>query len=312
VDDAGAGCFGQIGALCRERGLVVLLGILAMAAATSSVYGGVVWSVGHLKSTGMDPVTADLVGSLAHMVQFIVTPLAAHLSDRIGVAWVMIFGAALVAMLAIPINTRLVTNPGDLGAAVLGISVGYGVTSSVAMASTIPFFTGFFPTQSRAIGFSLTFNVAVSYFGGFSSMVLQALSEVSPDGPGLYMAGLGLMSLSALVALVYLRSRGVIQITYIRDEPFCLMPSCISGGTAKQGFAGGGRLRTSSAHSEGSEDLAKGSPESPLPRLHARHCKHGQHRLPDEGDADTAGEAGAKVPPPAAAAVGHAEEPWSP
>jgi len=204
----------------HERAIIAVLGTCSIAALATCFFGGIIWNVGHAKLHGLSTGTADLIGVLTHIVQAIVMVISANLADRIGPATIMMAGAALIMVAGIPLNFALARNEGDPLVAVLCISLGYGIVSAVALATSYSFFSGLFSTSFRASGFALTFNLGMSYFGGFAPLISQALIERSTLAPGIYLSATGLLSLLSLSTFVYLRSTGVIEISHVQAEPF--------------------------------------------------------------------------------------------
>ena len=62
-------------------------------------------------------------------------------------------------------------------------------------------FVEMFPTEDRLTGYSLAFNIGLGLVGGTAPMIATWLIETTgmPAAPGLYLAGLSLVSVGALV-----------------------------------------------------------------------------------------------------------------
>merc|ERR1712039_682740 len=94
---------------------------------------------------------------------------------------------------------------------VICLSVVFGVAQGAAVAQTYNFCTRLFPTHARALGFGLTYNIAMAYVGGTAALVAQALDGVSPIAPGVYVSALALFSLLAVLWGLRLRMAGRLQ-----------------------------------------------------------------------------------------------------
>merc|ERR1719210_1741819 len=79
------------------------------------------------------------------------------------------------------------------------LGIVWGSVVGIAGSHMYVFTSDLFPTQQRALGFGLSFNLAFAFLGGTASLVDVTLVRLAPDvGPGLYWS---LVSLCSTVAL---------------------------------------------------------------------------------------------------------------
>merc|ERR1712232_42912 len=78
-----------------------------------------------------------------------------------------------------------------------------------------------FPAKLRGQGIALSYNLAVSYIGGFGSMICQALLEPSLHyAPGIWFSATGIVSFLTVVIAVILQRRGLVKLTHKRSAPY--------------------------------------------------------------------------------------------
>jgi MHS family proline/betaine transporter-like MFS transporter len=149
----------------------------------------------------MGPSTA-LVGTIAAgLVNIALPPLFGWLSDIFGRFPVMgLFGGIGLAMVY-PCFLWLLASP--------TLSTLVAIQALVALVfycgyyATVPaFLADLFPTRRRTTGVSIAYVLAQLVFGGVTPLVVSALIRLSgnPAAPGLYLAGVTLLSLGCLFA----------------------------------------------------------------------------------------------------------------
>ena len=138
---------------------------------------------------------------IANLVGLIITPAAAHLSDRIGRMPVMLTGT--VALLAVAYPAFLL----------IGAYPSVGMLTAMVIAIAIPrmFYTAplpavlaeMFPVEVRVAGMSLSYTFGVIVFGGFAGLIVQWLIDITGDPlvPGYYLAASTAITLAALIAI---------------------------------------------------------------------------------------------------------------
>ena len=150
----------------------------------------------HLSITGS--FAAPFIGNIIGLV---VTPAAAHLSDRIGRMPVMLAGT--VALLAVAYPAFLL----------IGAFPSVGMLTAMVIAIAVPrmFYTAplpavlaeMFPVEVRVAGMSLSYTFGVIVFGGFAGLIVQWLIDATGDPlvPGYYLAAATAITLAALLAI---------------------------------------------------------------------------------------------------------------
>ena len=161
------------------------------------------------ETVGLDANDALLSNSIALFAAFIVMPIAGGLSDRVGRKPMMIAGAALSALVAIP--AFMLASSGTLITAILGQTL-LAVALSVFFGPFGVAFLEIFPAKVRFSGGAFGYNAAYVIFGGtapfFSIWLVEATGNVI--APAFYMA-----IVAVLVLLVALR---IPEGTKIADE----------------------------------------------------------------------------------------------
>ncbi len=179
----------------------VALAACAVAAGTAGTYLNIylpTYAHRHLHLSQSNSFAVTFLASLAPLV---VTPVAAHVSDRAGRLPVMLCLAALLCAGSYPAFLAVVAypTPAMLAAMLVGISVlraGYTAPLAALLAEM-------FPTRVRAAGMSLGYTLGVVAFGGFAQLALEWLIDRtgSRTVPGLYMAATSAVTLGALLII---------------------------------------------------------------------------------------------------------------
>merc|ERR1719436_1485857 len=120
-------------------------------------------------------------------------------------------GSGLLAVVGVPVFWGLSAYPGSLLAAGVCLSVVFGLAQGASLAQTYLLCVSLFQTRVRALGFGLTYNLAMAYVGGTAALVAEALDGVSPIAPGVYISALGFFSLLAVLCGLRLRRAGHLE-----------------------------------------------------------------------------------------------------
>mmetsp|Transcript_127165 Transcript_127165/g.302068 ORF Transcript_127165/g.302068 Transcript_127165/m.302068 type:complete len:84 (-) Transcript_127165:133-384(-) len=68
---------------------------------------------------------------------------------------------------------------------------------------------------------ALSYNLGVSFLGGFSASISQALLEVSYHyGPGIYWSASGVVASCTILLALLLQRKGWIKLTHRRSAPY--------------------------------------------------------------------------------------------
>jgi MHS family proline/betaine transporter-like MFS transporter len=149
----------------------------------------------------MGPSTA-LIGTMAAgAVNILLPPLFGWLSDIWGRFRVMGLFGVLGLLLVYPCFLWLLASP--TLATLVVIQAIVALVFYCGYYSTVPsFLADLFPTRRRTTGVSIAYVLAQLVFGGVTPRVVSALIRVTgtPAAPGLYLAGVTLLSLACLFA----------------------------------------------------------------------------------------------------------------
>jgi len=167
------------------------------------------------------------VGNSAQLVGLAVTPLAGWLADRMGVAWTMLAGAAFFTAVGLPIYSWLTLYPAEQIVAYSGIGVFYGLAQGFSGAIVFLFVAELFPAKVRGQGIGASYNIAISFVGGFGSMICEALFQVSPSfAPGIWFSATGFVSALTVVSALVLQRHGLVKLTHTRSAPYFGRSAC--------------------------------------------------------------------------------------
>ncbi|CAJ1459060.1 unnamed protein product [Effrenium voratum] len=166
----------SVGELLRHYPGNLLVGFGAVAVAATMWFAPPFWTLGALMSD-LGAADALWVGNCCQLVGLAVTPLAGFLADYFGVAWVQLVGALYCALVSFPAYIWLSFDNSRL-AAYLGLGVIFGVAQAGFNGASVYLFCAeLFPPKLRCQGMALSYNLGVSFLGGFSASISQALLE---------------------------------------------------------------------------------------------------------------------------------------
>jgi len=207
--------------LLKEHYFALLVGLGAVSATATMWFAPPFWTV----STVLNLGKADnlWVGNCAQLVGLAVTPVAALFTDRYGVGTCVLVGAAYCAVMAAPVYAWIASNPTDRAVAYVGIGFFFGIAQGFCGATIYLFVAELFPARVRCQGMALSYNICVSFIGGFAASIAQSLYDVSPDwAPGIYWALTGLISIVFVLLGMLLQRNGLLKIGHRRSQPFFL------------------------------------------------------------------------------------------
>ncbi|MEV0624078.1 MFS transporter [Nonomuraea sp. NPDC050404] len=149
---------------------------------------------------GLDETTALFSNAIALCVYSVLIPVTGLMGDRFGRRRVILTGAILLAILALP--GYMIAGTGGMGTAVLGqvlLTVPLvAVASVVAVAQA-----ELFPAAIRYTGAALGYNIAYAVFGGTAPFIGQYLVEATGSKimPAYYLIALALLALIPILRL---------------------------------------------------------------------------------------------------------------
>ncbi len=141
---------------------------------------------------GVSSTTSQILQIIVMAILLVLIPLFGKLSDRVGrnpLAWT---GSIGLVLLALP-SVLLIRGHSEVsifaGLLLMGVLL---ILFSATMPSTLP---SLFPTEVRSGALSVAFNVAISLFGGTTSLVVGSLVSATGDlnWPAWYLIGAGVL-----------------------------------------------------------------------------------------------------------------------
>ncbi|MFD7909679.1 MFS transporter [Streptomyces sp. NPDC059752] len=186
-----------------ETARAVVLGIGRMMGWSAAGYTFLVVMPSYLQSTLGTTFQQALLGTVLANLGFAASILpAGGLSDRIGRRTVMVAGALLVAVLALPL-LHLVQDPGApgyaKGAALFAAGAGVGLMAGPGPAMLAEMF----PAGVRCTGLGLAYALSNAVFSGCAGLIITEVVERTGnvDVPGYYAAATCAVSVAALLTL---------------------------------------------------------------------------------------------------------------
>ncbi len=184
-----------------QHGGRVALSACVVAAGTAGTYLNIYLPTYAHRHLHIAQSSSFAITFLASLAPLFVTPVAAHLSDRIGRVPVMLSLVAVLCLGAYPAFLAIAANPTPamLASVLIGISIlraGYTAPSAALLAEM-------FPVRVRAAGMSLGYTLGVVAFGGFAQLALEWLINITGNQtiPGIYMAVTSLITVTALLII---------------------------------------------------------------------------------------------------------------
>jgi MHS family proline/betaine transporter-like MFS transporter len=166
-----------------------------------------IFAVRQLQLAFSDALSATIVaGSLV----FVLTPIAAAISDRIGRKPILQLAAIAYVLLTFPAFALLTAQP--TLALLTAVQAGFAVLLAMYGGPLVAVLAELFPTRSRATAVALAYNLTAAVIGGSAPFIVTWLVATTgdPRAPALYVTGAAIIS---GVALSWLRDR------YL--EPLC-------------------------------------------------------------------------------------------
>ncbi|WP_338926401.1 MFS transporter [Mycetohabitans endofungorum] len=182
----------------KER-LLIAIGVVILA--TVSTYVVLFMPTFAVKQLGLPASASFAAILLTGMIQLVVSPLVGHWSDRHGRTGIMLASAIAILVLIYPAFAMLVSHP--TLATLLVVQIIFGFLMSGYFATLPGLLSEIFPVSTRTTGLSLSYNIAVTIFGGFAPFIISWLiaSTGTKVAPGFYMIFAAAISIVALFAV---------------------------------------------------------------------------------------------------------------
>jgi MFS family permease len=154
------------------------------------------------KELGLKPIDTFYVTTCVALTTFIMIPIMAALSDRIGRKPLLIGSSLTIAIVAWPAMTWLVAAPSFMS--LLLVEVGFALLYAGYQAALVVTLTEIIPANVRGTGFSLAYSLSQAVFGGFTPAICTALIHVTSNKamPGLWLVMGALFALLATLVIV--------------------------------------------------------------------------------------------------------------
>ncbi|VTU21798.1 Proline porter II [Variovorax sp. SRS16] len=185
----------------KER-LLLAIGIVILG--TVATYLVLFMPTYGVKQLGVPASVVFTATLMVGLIQMLLAPFIGHLSDTVGRVRIMLTAAVLLLVLIYPMFALLVARP-SFGTLLL-VEIVFGFLMTAYFAPVPALLSELFPTQTRTTGLSLSYNTAVTIFGGFAPFILTWLISVTHDklSPSYYLIFAAIVS---IVALLFTRSR---------------------------------------------------------------------------------------------------------
>lgn len=178
--------------------LVVATGCLVVSTAVNYLLVYMpTYAVRELKLPQWVGFVATLAGAV---LLFAVPPFVGHVSDRTGRTRLMLAAGVLLLLSFYPAFLLLTTSPGV--ASLVGTVMWLALLKAVYFGALGAVMAELFPTETRATGLSLSYNVGVTLFGGLAPLVMVWLTEAtgSKVAPSFYLIATAVLSIVALLS----------------------------------------------------------------------------------------------------------------
>jgi MHS family proline/betaine transporter-like MFS transporter len=178
------------------RSMLTVFSIAALASLSYYSLTGYFYSFMTV-TVGLASSDALISNSVALLITFVMVPISGWLSDRVGRRRMLIVGAGLTAVFAIP--AYLLATMGTLGTAMLGQAM-LGFALGVYFGPAGSAFVELFPARVRYSGASISYNLAFTIFGGTAPLLSLALINATgiTIAPAWYVAAVAIVAIAVI------------------------------------------------------------------------------------------------------------------
>ena len=187
--------------LFRRHPVPILLAVGASIISNSSNYLILYIPTYAVKQLGLPQSTGFIATLVGAVILTVVSPLAGHWSDKIGRTRPMLAMTLVFLVTAYPIFYAMVAYP-SLGSAIL--AAGWLSLVKAGYSGVLPsLLAELFPTETRAVGMSLSYSISVTIFGGFAPFFAASLIALTGDplAPSFYLMFTAVLSLATIAAI---------------------------------------------------------------------------------------------------------------
>lgn len=187
--------------IMRKQKLLVLLTIGLLAVTTCLNYMITYIPTYAIETLHLPDSSGFIATLVAGFVLLVVTPFAGHFSDKVGQLRIMFPAAVLILVLIYPMFALMVSVP-TIGILVLVLffmallkGCYYGPMGA-AMAEL-------FPTETRATGMAVGYNIGVTIFGGFTPLIATLLINATGNdmAPSFWVIFAALVSTASMIVI---------------------------------------------------------------------------------------------------------------
>lgn len=205
----------------RSYFISLLILVFGMAGTQTFWFLGPFTMVSEIKAGGMNGTTADWISVFAQLVGTVGVLLTGILTDKCGVGFVAFLGAALIAVLSVPMCALAITMPTNLTVQILNIVIVCGIVYAVCGATINLWCAEMFPTRVRGLGLGIGYNLGMAVFSGFGQTMVEILTQFSSVWAApVYMAVFGLISAIFVLLGLLANRHGLVQLTHRRHTPY--------------------------------------------------------------------------------------------
>lgn len=165
----------SLAGVVRHHWRALLIGFTIVAATNTAGYALTSYMPVYLEEQiGMHSASAAAVTAPVLIVMSLSLPFIGMLSDNKGRK--KVYAAAVVSALVLLIPAFLIMNTGSTGAVVVALCL-VAIPTGLYVALSASALPALFPTASRFSGMGISYNLAVSLFGGTTPLITQALLQ---------------------------------------------------------------------------------------------------------------------------------------
>jgi MHS family proline/betaine transporter-like MFS transporter len=184
----------------EKMGLVLGAGLVAVG--TASTYFSLYMPTFATTRLHLPPATGYIVTVVLAIISMVLCPVAGNIADKVGYTRMMLPAAILMLLSFYPLFLLITRHPG-LPTLMGGLI--YDALIQVVYVAALPaVMAGLFPARTRVTGLSLSYNLGVTLFGGFSPAIFTWLTATTHDNtsPSFYLMAMAVLSILALLTVM--------------------------------------------------------------------------------------------------------------